>query len=118
MTLEKTLVISALSVTCFGLLVTAAIADDTGMSGMHAWQKVGRKTCYADHAHTGSSNGQKSKKSAMAAAIKDWQEFTAFEYGTDWATFNIANAKGTSCSQEASGWSCTVSARPCYRKRR
>jgi len=118
MALEKMLVISAIAAACFGLSVPTVLADDTGFASMHAWTKVGRKTCYADHTHFGSSNGHKTKKKAMAAAIRDWREFTAGEYGTDWATFKIATAKNSSCSQGASGWSCSVDARPCYRKQR
>lgn len=118
MTLAKTLVISTAAATCLALQAPVAIADDTGMAGMHDWVKVGRKTCLRDHTHTGNSSGQRTKKQALAAAIKSWQEFTAFEYGTDWAYFKYANAKVNSCSQESSGWTCSVEARPCNRGRR
>ncbi|KUO56918.1 MAG: hypothetical protein APF80_11330 [Alphaproteobacteria bacterium BRH_c36] len=86
------------------------------MASIHAWKKVGKKTCFTDHTHTGTSSGQKSEKAAVAAAVKDWQEFTAFEYGTDWAYFKNAQGSGKSCTRETSGWSCTVEAMPCNRR--
>ena len=91
----------------------AALADDTGLASMHEWKKVGRLTCYADHTHFGSSVGHKDKKTATSAAIQDWSGFTAFEYGTDWASFKKATAKKITCTQSASGWGCDVEARPC-----
>ncbi|MBU2583196.1 MAG: hypothetical protein KJ622_15920 [Alphaproteobacteria bacterium] len=118
MTLARTLVIAAAAAAGFGLLAPAAIADDTGMAGIHSWMKVGRKTCFGDHSHAGNSSGKKSEKAALAAAIDDWQGFTAFEYGTDWAYYKHAHAKTKSCSQEASGWSCSIDAVPCNPRRR
>lgn len=88
-------------------------ADDTGMAGMHAWQRVGRLTCFVDHTHYASSSGQKDKKSAMAEAAKSWAEFTAWEYGTVWANFGKATAKRFSCTQSTGGWGCDLEARPC-----
>ncbi|MDX2289848.1 MAG: hypothetical protein NW217_13625 [Hyphomicrobiaceae bacterium] len=98
---------------------SVARADQTGMAGMHAWTKVGGKTCLADHAHFGGSSGSfKSKQAALKDAISSWQGFTAFEYGTDWANFSIAHAKKVSCTDDASGWSCNVEANPCLGKAR
>ncbi|MBU1212657.1 MAG: hypothetical protein KJ587_15500 [Alphaproteobacteria bacterium] len=116
MTSGRKLVIFAAALACMGTFVDAARADDTGMASIHSWKKVGRKTCFVDHTHVGSSSGQKSEKAAVAAAIKDWQEFTAFEYGTDWAYFKNAIGSGKSCSRETAGWTCTVEATPCNRR--
>lgn len=91
----------------------AVRADDTGLASMHEWKRVGRLTCYAEHTHYGSSVGHRDKKSATAAAIKDWAEFTAWEYGTVWANFNKATAKKIACAQSPSGWGCDIEARPC-----
>ena len=90
-----------------------AQADDTGLASMHAWVKVGKRTCYAEHTHYASSVGHRDKRTAMAAAAKSWTEFTSWEYGTDWGNFNNANAKQATCTQSASGWACDVQGRPC-----
>jgi hypothetical protein len=107
------LVAAALAVT---LPTLPASADETGLASMHDWVRIGRKVCYAEHTHYASSNGHRSKRAALNAAIKDWQEFTAFEYGTSWAYFRRASAKRRACSRQASGWSCSIQARPCKRR--
>lgn len=116
MRLGKTSFISALAAACFALTIPAAMADETGMAGIHDWVKVGRKTCFSDHSHVGSASGQKSQKVALRAAIDDWQGFTAFEYGTDWAYMKNAIKKTKSCERSGAGWSCTVEATPCKRR--
>lgn len=116
MKLAKSIFISALAVACFGLSIPAADADDTGMAGIHDMMKVGRKTCFSDHSHVGSASGQRSQKAALNAAIDDWQGFTAFEYGTDWAYMKNATKKTKTCERSGSGWSCTVEATPCKRR--
>jgi len=91
-----------------------AIADDTGLAtALHDVRKEGGKLCMVDHYHSGSSSGAKEKKAALAEAIKSWAEFTAWEYGTDWAKWTKAASKGMTCSQESSGWGCSIEARPC-----
>ncbi len=88
-------------------------ADDTGLASMHDWRVEGGRTCYAEHTHYGSSAGLASKKLAEVEAIKSWQSFTAFEYGTDWANFARAASRKVSCKQGSGGWGCEVEARPC-----
>ena len=63
--------------------------------------------------HYGQSYGVASKKQAEVAAIKDWQGFTAFEYGGSWSNFALAGSRGIKCEQGPSGWGCNVEARPC-----
>ena len=92
-------------------------ADDTGLASMHDWQKVGRKTCLVDHYHAGSGEGP-SKRAARKAAIADWEGFTAFEYGTDWARFRSAANRGVVYEKTAKGWSANIEARPCRRRSR
>jgi hypothetical protein len=87
-------------------------AEETGLAGIHAWVKVGRKTCMADHFHDGSGTGP-SKPVAERAAIRSWVEFTAWEYGDPWGRYSIAASKKSTCSREAGGWRCAVEARPC-----
>lgn len=93
--------------------VAPAIADETGFASMHDQRREGAKTCFTDHFHYGQSYGVASKKSAEVAAIKDWQGFTAFEYGSSWSNFQLAGSRGIKCEQGPSGWGCNVEARPC-----
>lgn len=65
------------------------------------------------HFHNGSSAGEPSKAAALSTAIGSWASFTAFEYGTDWASFKKAANKEVTCKQSGSSWSCDVNARPC-----
>lgn len=116
MALKQTLVLAA-ALAASNLFVSGhALADDTGMASIHSWSKVGRKTCFTDHTHVGNSAGAKTQKTALKAAVKDWQEFTAFEYGTDWAYFKNAHGRMKSCSKDTAGWGCTVEATPCKKR--
>ena len=92
-----------------------AIAQETGMAGMHEQRREGGKTCMSSHVHTGSGSGP-TKDAARQAAIRSWIDFTAFEYGNAWASFANAAAATTRYTKEESGWSATVDARPCRRK--
>jgi hypothetical protein len=94
-----------------------AFADETGTASMHSWQKEGRKTCFVDHSHSGTGEGR-TKSRARRAAITAWREFTAWEYGTDWASYKHARSKATSYIKAAKGWSASVDGRPCNPKRR
>lgn len=91
---------------------SAVVAQETGLAGMHEWRKIGRKTCMADHEHTGGGTGP-SKKAAEVAAINSWASFTAFEYGSPWANFRISEGKRASCDGAGTTISCTVVSRPC-----
>jgi hypothetical protein len=115
MALKRAFLIFAAAAAGISVYALAASADDSGMAGIHDWKRVGSKTCFSDHRHVGNSSGFRSQRQALSAAIKDWQEFTAFEYGTDWAYFHRANARLKSCSKDTSGWGCTVEATPCKR---
>lgn len=96
-----------------GFVGSAAFADQTGMASMHDQRRVGGRLCFTDHTHTGSSTGASSKAAALKQAIDSWRSFTAFEYGTDWASFSRAIGKATSCSQSGGRWDCSVEGRPC-----
>lgn len=88
------------------------IAQETGIAAIHAWVKVGSKTCMADHFHDGSGTGP-TRATAERAAIRSWAEFTAWEYGDPWGRYAIAASKKATCSQESGSWRCAVEARPC-----
>lgn len=91
--------------------VGAAQAQD-GLAGMHAWVRVGGRTCMADHFHDGTGTGS-NKNQALAAAIRAWQDFTAWEYSNRWGRYSNAVSKSQSCSGGPGNFSCSVSARPC-----
>jgi len=107
------------SIMLTALFCVAASADETGLASIHEWRVEGRKTCFVGHFHTGTTGGVKrSKKRAMRDAITSWEEFTAAEYGTDWARYRYAANRGATCDRSTSGWSCYVEGRPCNPKRR
>ena len=99
------------------VLPSIAVADETGLASMHSWRKERGMTCMSDHFHYGNGTGP-TKAAAQDAAIRAWQEFTAFEYGLDWAYFRHAGSKAIRHSQEGQGWSASVEARPCNPRRR
>jgi len=88
-------------------------ADDTGMASMHEQRRVGGRRCFTDHSHYGSSSGERSRARALSAAIVSWREFTAFEYGTDWAHFGRAIGKSINCTGAGADWGCSIDATPC-----
>jgi hypothetical protein len=95
-------------------LAAPAFADETGLAGMHDWRKEGKKTCFVDHTHFGTSAGLATKAQAQAEAIQSWSSFTSLEYGSSWANFSKASSKKIDCKQSGSGtWGCDLSARPC-----
>jgi hypothetical protein len=92
--------------------VQAAAYDETGIAGIHAWVRVGRKTCMADHFHDGLGRGP-TRLYAERAAIRAWAEFTGWEYGGAWGRYALAANRRATCSREEGGWRCAVEARPC-----
>ncbi len=99
---------------CFGIHAAPALADNTGLGELlHALSKERGRTCFADHFHYWTGDSKPNKKAAIDAAVGGWRGFTAAEYGSDWANFNVAGSKKISCSQGSGGISCSVEARPC-----
>ena len=92
-----------------------AEADDTGFASIHSWVNVGRKTCLADHFHSGSGQGP-TRRVAERQAIQSWADYTAWEYGRVWGRYGIAASKKMNC-ERSSGWTCFVEARPCRTRR-
>jgi hypothetical protein len=88
------------------------LADETGIAVIHAWVKVGRKTCFTDHFHYGSGNGP-TQAHARARAINSWTWPTELEYGSSWANFHLAATKSMKCARNGAGWTCDTQARPC-----
>ena len=92
----------------------SAVAQETGLAGMHSWTRAGGRTCLLDHFHDGSGSGS-TRGAAMRAAIGAWSDFTAFEYGGRWASYGAAVSKRMGCSGGPGNYSCSTSARPCRR---
>lgn len=92
----------------------SALADETGIAVIHAWVKIGSKTCFTDHFHYGSGRGP-TQSHARAAAVNAWIWPTDMEYGSSWADYRLAVSKKMSCTRSGSGWTCDTEARPCRR---
>ncbi|HXF55225.1 MAG TPA: hypothetical protein VNK52_13990 [Hyphomicrobiaceae bacterium] len=95
----------------------AVLAQETGLSDIHAQRIEGGRVCMSEHFHYGSSTGQPSRKAAEAAAIASWVGFTAWEYGDPWGNYRIAASRAMKCTQSGSTWSCETEARPCRQLR-
>lgn len=87
-------------------------AGETGMASIHAWRKVGRKTCLVDHEHAGSGSGP-NRKVAELQAIRSWAGFTDLEYGDSWASYSNAIGKSVKCEAITGGMQCDLLATPC-----
>jgi len=97
-----------------------AVAEETGLAGIHEQRREGNRICMSSHFHNGSSAGQNTRKLAEAAAARDWAGFTAWEYGLAWGSYRLAASKSMQCDQSGAAWGCKVEARPCkqYRRRK
>lgn len=104
---------SRIAVAAGMLLCTVMQAHAQGLVDLHAKIRVGNKICMADHFHDGNGSSSRSQKDAEAAAVRSWQDFTGWEYGSAWGNFWIAASRGIRCSRDGAGWSCHVQARPC-----
>ena len=114
---------------CVALAATAAIAapphkrtgaavmrpDDGTLVGLHELRREGNLTCMADHTHSGASVGQPSRKAAEGAAMRNWSEFTALEYGDQWGNPHLSASKRMKCSFSGTSHSCDFESRPCRR---
>ena len=80
-------------------------AEETGVAGIHEWVRVGRKTCMADHFHSGVGKAA-TRAAAQRDAIQAWIDFTAWEYGGTWGRYSIAVSKAMSCERGAGEVSC------------
>jgi hypothetical protein len=98
------------------LAAKEGIFHETGIAGLHQWDRVGKKVCTKGHWHYTTGVG-KSKKQAKAAAIEEWQNFTAWDYGQAWMMYRLSESKAVSCSRTNQGWSCDLQARACKRMR-
>ena len=102
------------SALALGLLLAPgdAAAQDTGLAGMHTWVRVGGRTCMLDHFHDGSGSGP-TLAAAQRAAMRAWSDFTAFEYGSRWASYGASISQRMRCTGGRGNYSCDASSRPC-----
>ncbi len=103
----------ALPATVHAQSKAAQSAGLTGVDSIHAQARFGSKVCMTEHEHYGESRPWVSRKGAMAAAIRNWANFTAWEYGRVWGSYANAVAKKMACEQTANMWVCKTTARPC-----
>jgi hypothetical protein len=102
-------VLALISIVASGREVSA---DETGLAAIHAWVKMGRKTCFADHYHFGSGTGA-TQRMARVEAVKSWTWPTSLEYGSSWADYRLAVGKAVTCTRSGQLWNCDTQARPC-----
>jgi hypothetical protein len=88
-------------------------ADQTGLASIHTLRHEGGRLCMADHFHYGSGGPSGSQAAAQREALRSWADFTALEYGSDWAHFGRAGSQRLKCRRSSSGWSCDAEGRPC-----
>ena len=91
------------------VVVSPALADETGLASIHALRREGGRTCMSDHFHYGSSSGIRSENAAQREAIKSWADFTDLEYGSDWARYGKAASRSMRCKRSSDGWGCDSS---------
>jgi hypothetical protein len=98
-----------------GAGASAALAQETGMSDLHAQRLERGLICMTEHFHYGTSGAQPTRKAAEAEAIASWAGFTAWEYGDPWGNYRIAASRAMKCAQSGAEWTCETEARPCRR---
>jgi len=100
----------------FCVLISAVVCLSAFAPSSAEAAKV-RKYCQGDnHMHYGSGTGR-TKSLAKRAALRAWADFTAFEYGGSYASWQLARFKRISCGRSGGEWSCSVQANPCRRGR-
>ena len=92
-----------------------ALPQDGTLLGLHDLRREGHLVCIVGHTHTGSSAGMPSRKSAEIAAMRNWSEFTALEYGSHWGNPTLSANKTMKCSGRGNSYSCDFESRPCRR---
>ena len=94
----------------------AAATPALSLTFLHDKRVEGGKVCFSDHEHLGEGEILRSKRAAMASAVRDWTRYTAGEYGAAWGSFKLSASKQASCRAVGGAWECYVRSRPCRRK--
>lgn len=74
--------------------------------------------CQGDHLHYGSSDSFKSKRQAFHDAVESWAGFTGFEYGSEWAHWQLSRNRSVKCGKSNGLWRCEIQSTPCRRAKR
>jgi hypothetical protein len=96
----------------FAFMPAAAMADDSGFASSHSLRKEKGKLCMSEHLHLGTADGA-TRAAAKTNAIKTWEKYTGFEYGSDWARYSRAAPVSIEYTKADKGWTAVVTARPC-----
>jgi hypothetical protein len=91
------------------------IPQDSSLVGLHDLRREGNLVCMVGHTHIGSSTGQPTRKAAEVVAMRNWSEFTAWEYGGHWGSATSSANKRMTCSGTAGKFNCDFESRPCRR---
>lgn len=84
-----------------------------GVAALHGVIRVGKKVCFDEHYHYGSSSGMATKAAAQKAAVASWYQLVNLEYGDAWSSFRKSYKQKMTCSQSGGGWGCDVESIPC-----
>ena len=90
-----------------------AVASSCNALTFHDERREGGVCCFTEHTHSAVGAGENSRAKALTEAVKAWEDFTWFEYGSPYERWSIAHSKSVSCTTGA-GWTCTVVARACH----
>lgn len=108
-----------LAIALIGVIVSIAPASarsgsaDTGLSVIHIQERVGNRICYSYHLHHSAGTGP-TKRAALKAAVKRWNDFTAWEYGNAWGRFSRAVGRTSHCQRRADrSYYCSIKGRAC-----
>lgn len=74
------------------------------LSDIHEQARYGNSVCFVKHEHMGAGRTKEE-------AIDNWREWTAFEYGYEWADWSRARHRLVTCNAR-----CVVRATPCRRR--
>jgi len=107
--------VGALCLTIFLLAGSANAATDFDNASTHQQARFGSKTCFTTHYHSGISPSWPTKKGAQTYAIRQWVNFTTFEYGKKWGSYRLARSKTMDCQTTGGRWICETLAFPCRR---
>ncbi|MFM2421947.1 MAG: hypothetical protein RL291_477 [Pseudomonadota bacterium] len=104
--------IIAIAAVAIALPASAAKAQESGLSSMHAQAPVGNRICMTDHTHDGKGSGS-TEAEARAAAARAWSSFTAWEYGDAWGSYALSANKRERCEPEFGLIACYFVSNPC-----
>lgn len=106
------LALCAAALIALALINSPAQAGETGIASIHAWVRVGNKTCIKEHWHYGNATAA-TKAEAEKKAVYNWIVYTQLDYGSDWMNYKIGESRHLKCEKFEAGFSCEAAARAC-----